>query len=342
VRALRIHLVLLAAAAAWAFFLSGRDPVREEDRNRVLVWERDTTEVVAIRFSSPEKDVLIERREDDGGAYLWGTQIEHGDADAGAATATADSTDAAEAGEGAGNPSASADTLEFPVGASGHSLVGRWAAFRVVRSLGSLTDDQQARFGLADATAEQGERLAVEFRDERREFVLGDTTYGGADRYAREPATGAGYVLAADATRPLGIGEGSLRERWLHHFPDDDVAQVVVINGDAERAMSRSESGDWTSPDDEAPDEAFANFMQRVDQLAISGYEDTPPQGALPVLLRVDYLDEDGNAIGFMELFRDDAADRDPYYLRTERTRILARAVTALAERLAEALGEVF
>lgn len=333
-RALRIHLVLLIAAAAWAFLLSGRDPVRKEDRNRVPAWDRDTTEVVAIRFWSPEKEVLVERREDDGGAYLWGTQIEHGGADPNA--------DRAAEGEGAAEPVESADTLEFPVGASGHSLVERLAGLRVVRSLGSLTTDQRARFGLADASAEQAERLAVEFRDGRREFVLGDTTYGGSDRYAREPATGAGYVLSSDVTRPLGIGEGSLRERWLHHYPDDDVAQVVVANGGTERTMVRAKSGDWISPGGEAPDEAFANFMQRVDQLAISGYEDAPSPGALPVLLRVDYLNEDGEAIGFVELFRDDGADRDPYYLRTERTRILAGAVAALAERVAEALGEVF
>ena len=106
--------------------------------------------------------------------------------------------------------------------------------------------------------------------------------------------------------------------------------------------MSRSESGDWTPPDGDAPDAAFANFMQRVDQLAISGYEDSPPAEALPVLLRMDYLDEDGDSIGFLEVFQDAAAERDPYYLRTERTRILAGAVTALAERVAEALAEVF
>lgn len=333
-KALRVHAVLLGVAAACAFYLSGRDPVRDEDRNRVLAWERDTTDVVAVHFQSPEREVLIERRQADGGAYLWGTQIEPADAETGAETG-GDPADGG--GEGAG--AARADTLEFPVGASGHTLVERWAALRVVRSLGVLTDAQEARFGLTDVGAE---RLAVEFRDGRREFALGDTTYGGSDRYAQEPATGVGYVLPSDLTRPLGIGEGSLRERWLHHYPADEVAQVLVTVGDTERAMSRSESGDWTPPDGDAPDAAFANFMQRVDQLAISGYENPPPAEALPVLLRMDYLDENGDSIGFLEVFRDAAAERDPYYLRTERTRILAGAVTALAERVAEALAEVF
>lgn len=328
-RALRVHAVLLAVAAAWAFHLSGRDPVREEDRNRVLVYERDTTDVVGIHFRSTERDVLIERRQADGGAYLWGTQIELATAETGPEPAAGD--------EGAGV--ATADTLEFPVGASGHTLVERLAALRAVRSLGVLTDAQEARFGLAEAA---DERLAVEFRNGRREFALGDTTYGGSDRYAQEPGTGVGYVLPGDLTRPLGIGEGSLRERWLHHYPADQVAQVVVTVGGTERAMSRSESGDWTPPDSEAPDAAFANFMQRVDQLAISGYEDPPPAEALPVVLRVDYLDDNGDSIGFLEVFQDAAAERDPYYLRTERTRILAGAVTALAERVAEALEEVF
>ena len=43
-----------------------------------------------------------------------------------------------------------------------------------------------------------------------------------------------------------------------------------------------------------------------------------------------------------MELLRDDAAERDPYYNRSETTRIVAFAVTSLAERVEQGLGEIF
>lgn len=313
---MRVHGVLLAVAAVWAFQTWTRDEVREEDRNRALAWEQDTTAVGMVRYRSAEKEVVIQRREDDSGAFLWGAQIEN---------------------EGR-------DTIEFPVGAPGHTLVARLAALRVVRDLGLLSPEQEARFGLVGSE----ERITVAFRDEERLLVLGDTTFGGSHRYA-QAAAGVGYVVPGDVVRPLAIGEGSLRERWLHHYPANDVARVRVTVGDGTdggtgqaRTMTRLESGEWAAAEGEAPDAGFGNFMQRVDQLAIAGYDSLPPASRLRNLLRVEYFDEDGDALGFVELFRDDSAERDPYYLRSERTRVLAGAVTALAERVAEGLGEAF
>lgn len=331
----RIHGILLAAAAVWAFQTWTRDEVREEDRNRALAWEQDTTAVAMVRYRSSEKEVVIRRREDDGGAFLWGTEIEN---------------------EGR-------DTLEFPVGASGHTVVARLAALRVIRDLGPLSPEQEARFGL-DGSEEQ---IAVAFDDDERLLILGDTTFGGGShRYALQPAptdgsqaSGSGYVLPGDVVRPLAIGEGSLRERWLHHYSADEVARVRVTVGDGpegdedaganqpeavgrSRTMDRLDSGEWAAADGEAPDAGFGNFMQRVDQLAIAGYDSLPPADRLRSLLRVEYYDEDEDVLGFVELFRDDSAERDPYYIRSERTRILAAAVTALAERVAEGLGEAF
>ncbi len=316
-RGARAHGILLAVAAVWAFQTWTRDQLREEDRNRPLAWEQDTTEVMSVRYRSPEKEVRIERREDDGGAFLWGRQVEN---------------------EGR-------DTLEFPVGATGHVAVARLAALRVVRDLGPLSPEQETRFGLADAA----ERIAVAFDDDERQLILGDTTIGGSHRYATEPAADRGYVVPGEVVRPLEIGEGSLRERWLHHYPANEVASVRVTTGDGDQAqtrtMTRLASGEWTDPsgaDGEVPDAGFGNFMQRVDQLAIAGYDVPPDPEALRRLLRAEYLDEDGDALGFVELFHHAAAERDPYYVRSERTRVLAGAVTALAERVAEGLGEVF
>ena len=230
------------------------------------------------------------------------------------------------------------DTLEFPVGAPGHTLVGRLAALRVIRDLGVVSPEMITQFGLD----ELDERITVTFRDGQRELVLGDSIFGSPARYVLEPATGAGYVVANDIVTPLRIGEGAIRERFLHLFADGDVATVRVTSSAGERAMARDESGSWTPVDGGQPNEAFANFMQRVGQLAIGGYGADPAPETLRLLLRVDYMDAEGATLGFLEMLRDDGAEMDSYLIRSERTRVLAYAVTTLAERVEQGLGDVF
>lgn len=306
------HAALFVLAVIGALLTWMRDTTGEADEGRPLVWERDTTEVVSVHYRAPEMDVQIQRRTDDAGSFLWGIEIEGAE---------------------------STDTLVYPVGAPGSTLVGRLADLRVIRDLGDLSPEMVERFGLADAT----ETIEVNFVDGQRLLAVGDSAFGGQDRYALEPATGAGYVIASDITRPLSIGEGALRERWLHRFVDDDVATVqIAVPGGGAREMARTEDGEWTEVGGDVPDAAFANFMQRVDQLAIGGYGAEPGPTSTRSLLRVDYLDDAGEALGFVELFHDDLAGQDPYFIRSETTRIVAYAVTSLAERVREGLEEVF
>ena len=310
---LRIHAGLFVAAAVAAFLTWNRDTVSEADRGLFLAWDRDTTDVASVRYQSPVMDLLIERRTDADGDFLWATE------------------------SGAQHP----DALEYPVGAPGHTLVGRLASLRVVRDLGELSPERMARYGLTDAEV----RITVRFADELRELVVGDSVFGGGDRYAAERATGVGYVIPRDIVNPMRIGEGAIRERWLHHFQDADVATVRVLAGAGgeTRTMTRGESGEWTGPGSTEPDAGFANLMDRVGQLAIAGYGVDPASLGNPVpLLRVDYMDAEGSFLGFVELLRDLAAERDPYYIRSERTRVVAEAVTTLAERVEQGLGEAF
>ena len=56
----------------------------------------------------------------------------------------------------------------------------------------------------------------------------------------------------------------------------------------------------------------------------------------------MDYLDDEGEQIGFVELFHDPLAERDPFYIRSETTRIVAFAVSSLAERVEQGLADIF
>jgi len=305
-----VHAAALAVAAVWAYATWTRPEVGAVDRSRSLVWERDTVEVLSVHYVSPEKDVRVERRTDQAGAFLWGVE-----------------TDASIDGR-----------MEYPVGAAGETLVARFASLRVIRDLGRVSAGEREQYGLADAR----EQIELGFRNETRKLMLGDSVYGSDARYVLDSSTEAGYVLPGELMRPLRTGEGALRERWIHEFRAPDAARIRVISEGRERVMVRTEEGDWTAPGAQEPDAGFANFVQRLEQLAIGGYEDVPAAGDLSPLLRIDYFDGDDDVMGFLELFRHDAAQRNPYYLRSERTRVLARALTALAERVDEGIADLF
>ena len=311
-KTLKIHGIFLGLAVVGALLTWMRDTSYVEEDSLILIWERDTTDVVSVHYTAPAKTVELQPRSDDGGAFLWTIEVD---------------------GE------ARSDTLEYPAGAPGRTLLGRLATLRVIRDLGELSPELMARFGLDDP----GERIEVRFVDEERLLLVGDSAFGGQDRYAFEPGTGEGYVVGGDIARPFAIGEGALRERWLHHFLDDDVATVrITVPGGGVREMAQTEAGEWTEVNADVPDAGFANFMQRVDQLAIGGYGAEPAMATTRPLVRVDYLDDSGGALGFVELLRDDAAERDPYYIRSETTRIVAFAVSSLAERVEQGLSEIF
>ena len=102
-----------------------------------------------------------------------------------------------------------------------------------------------------------------------------------------------------------------------------------------------SGSADWFSPG--APGEAdamFASFMERVDQLAIEGFDEPVSVFELERLVRVDYVGEGGEALGFLELLR--GPSTGSYYLVSERTRVAARAISLLAERVEQDLPNIF
>jgi hypothetical protein len=113
-----------------------------------------------------------------------------------------------------------------------------------------------------------------------------------------------------------------------------------------ERVMARrgSDGGApavWAPVDEPAQaDLTFANFMERVGQLGISGFEGSRPEEALEMVLRLEYTGVGGEPLGFLELYR--GPGDGAYSLRTERTRITAAAITLLAERVQEGLADLF
>ncbi|MDE2761352.1 MAG: DUF4340 domain-containing protein [Gemmatimonadota bacterium] len=309
---LKAHIALFAVAVVATVLTWNRPRAPVTTMEIFPVWDHDSTDFKGFHYVDPDLDLRIVRRAGPDGPFYWGIEKR----------------------EDLGT-----DSLVFPVGGSGPLLMPRLVDLPAMRDLGRLSPGRRTRFGLEDSDV----HLTVEFTDERRELVVGDSVYGGSDRYVMEPATGRGYVISRDIMNVMELGEGALRQRTLHNFPVREIAEVRVAAGaERERRMARTESDEWTEPGSDTPDPGFANFMERVDQLTIEGYDSLPPVERLKLVVRIDYLDDDGDALGFSELLRDDLADRSVYYLRSESTRIIARAHSVLTERVEQAVEDIF
>ena len=306
---LKAHIALFAVAVVATLLTWTRDTVDVEDRDLAVVWERDTTEVVGLHYRNPTFDIQVSRRSDDDGAFLWGVQARGDEA-----------------------------PMEFPVGMEGHFLFAEIAVLRALRDLGELSPERKTRYGLDDPARQ----LTVRFTDGQRELTVGDSVFGSTDRYAMEPSTGIGYVLSRLLVDRLDSGEGAFRERSVHRFADSDIGAVRISGPNGERRMARTESGEWTEMGGGNADTGFGNFMERVALVAIEGYDNLPDPRTLTPFLRVDYVSVDAQPLGFLELLHDGDADRRIYYLRSETTRMLGRVPRILAERVEQAVGDVF
>ena len=307
---LRAHVAFFAVAVIATLLTWNRDTSGAADRDLPVVWERDTTDVLGVHYRTPTLDLRVERRSDDDGAFLWGNQTRAGLA-----------------------------SLEFPVGAEGHALLTVLSVLQVERELGQLSDERKTRYGLVDS----GHLLSVRFDDGQRELVVGDSVFGSGDRYALESATGVGYVLSRHLIGVLEGGDGALRERVAHHFAPVDIGAVRISGPAGERRMARTEEGDWTEIDGGSPDTGFGNFMERVGLLSVGeGYADPPSPGDLTLILRMDYVSVDAEPLGFFELLHDGGSPLKTYFLVSETTRIPGRVPRLLAERVEQAVADLY
>ena len=318
----KIHGGLLAVALLLALQTWSREAPTEIELERILIWEQDTSAVLSVTYRSSDIDLALSRHTENGQSFWAGSEVSYQD------------------GAAPPNP----DTLLFPLGLPGGKLIEDLAEFRVLRDLGGIGRDRADEFGLHEPEA----TVSIEFSDGVEDLYLGKTPIGSEDRYAWDSPEGSLYVIPADVIRPLMLGSPALRERQVHYFLASDVLRVrIEVNG-RERVMVRqpSEIGDpatWYPLGlPEQPDLTFANFMQRIGQVSIEGFGKEVPVDSLVELMRIEYFDEDDEEIGFLELYTESEESGEDYYLLSERTKILAKAVKSIAEMIALDLTDIF
>ncbi|WP_437963226.1 DUF4340 domain-containing protein [Sorangium sp. So ce260] len=342
-RSFFVHLGLLVVATLFAVVVWTRDKTASALAVAdVTVWAGRAEDVERITFESKSKTVVLEAKADKGGRYFVGTTERRTTPPA---EKPKDDVHADHGDEPHDDPPAEPEpavkTTTFVSVSGGNKLAEAIAPLKALRSIGRVADDRASEFGLAEPEG----TITVKLRGGERKLVVGGATPGGADRYARDEATGEVYAIKGDVYRDLETAESRLMERDLHEWKDVDLTKARVIAGDKRRELVRS--GDegkkfWADPGSpEQKDETVGNWMSKLDRLRPTEYVAAAPEQK-ELVVRVEYTGRSGDT-GFAELVKGppEASGKPDYFLVTERTRLYGKVPVGVAEQVEQDVGAV-
>jgi len=327
-RRLVVHLVLLVAAAGFAYVQSRPDDPLDVplQPGEVDIWGGKPEDVSRVEYSDDRQVVVVERKEDDAGAYYAGR----------VKPAPAGATPAPSASASAKPPPRPVEAASFVSVKVAEALAKKLAPLRAKRSIGEIDPADAASFGLDEPSG----KLVVDVAGVKHSFVLGATTPGATNRYVRYDKDNRVYVIDASVIRDMQGGAGRLAERQQHDWKTAEVSRVTVSSDPDRRELIRSGPegrrfwADASQP--EVNDETAGNWLTKVERLRPISYVDALPEGATKVV-RIDYAGDDGK-LGFLELHRVDGAKPD-YYITTEHVRQPALVAKATGDQVRDDLA---
>ncbi len=184
-----IHLGVLAASTAAAVGMWTRDKQPQAiAAGDVVVWSGHGADVQKVTYESKAKTVLLEAKSDAEGRYFTGSIDREGFAPP--------------AHDGGAAPPPPRTTTGFVSVGPGEKLAEALGSLKALRALGKIGDDRAAEFGLAEPEA----TVTVRVGGVEHKLLLGATTPGGGDRYAKDGATGEVYALRGEPLRQIRVG----------------------------------------------------------------------------------------------------------------------------------------
>ncbi len=328
-KSLSMHVGLLVCSAA----LAAHAWLKEDDSKNadtVEVWGGKPSEVTSIKYEAQERDVLLEAKSDETGSYFVG-QVERPkpperpqpDEDA---PHDAPPPAVADPGE--------RETLRFVAVKEANELLEKLAPLQAIRSLGKLDESRLADFGF---DAEQPGKLTITIGGQVHELIVGASTPGGSDTYARF-ADGEAFVLDGQLVRSIITADARLMERQLRSWEDEDTKSVKVTAGEASRELVRTEQKSfWADPASaDQKDETASNWMDKFERLRVTEYVENPEPPPTP-LFEVAYVGEGGKALGTVTVARAAGdSDKPEFLARSPNTRWWGKVLRSNAEQLAQ------
>jgi len=218
-------------------------------------------------------------------------------------------------------------TLRFVGNKALDEIVKRLAPLKVSRRFGKLGSEQLEEFELHEPQAS----LVIGLADGERSFKVGGRTFGaGSHYYVLDDSNGEAYLMSSKIIRELEGGQSRLMQRELHRFEASDAAKATVTAGDQRRSLIHRNRHNlrervWVDAGDpERVNKAVSGWMGQLGRLRALSYPDPddssepPPALDATPLFRVEYADQEGANLGFVEVSRTGTPNR--YYGRSELT----------------------
>lgn len=332
-----LHGALLVVSAGLAYSVWNKDEAAPEKQQAMLdVWSGSQASFTKLSFESKTRKVRLEGQKDALG-YYYVTSVDKEDAPAadphaGVAGAPLKAPDGKQPKK---------ETLRFVSVKAGDTLVKSLAPLKAVRAIGKVAPGRNEEFGLDKPEG----TLKVTIDGKEHVLIIGGTTPGGSERYARYQNSGEVFAISGDIAQSLMFGDSRLPERELHGFKNEDITRVRVQKGGKTRELvpvkGKNEGwGDLTSPTKQ--DETAGNWMSKLGRLRGSDFVEKPAKSLRPedALVRVEYFDG-GKSVGFVELYKQPAEKGNDYLARTEWDRWYVKVPAATAEQIEQDLGSV-
>jgi hypothetical protein len=334
-----LHGGLLVVAAGLAYSVWNKDePVPEKQQALVDVWGGNQASFTKLSFEGKTRKVRLEAQKDALGYYY---------------VTTVDKEDAPPADPHAGVPNAplkapdapetkpKKETTRFVSVKAGETLVKALTPLQAMRAVGKVEANRNEEFGLDKPEG----TLKVTIDGKEHTLVIGGTTPGGSERYARYQNSGEVFAISGDIAQSLMFGDSRLPERELHGFKNDEVSKVRLQKGGKSRELVRVKDKNEGWGDPSAPtkqDETAGNWMSKLGRLRGSDFIEKPskPLRAEDAIVRVEYFNA-GKSIGFVELYKLPGEKGNDYLARTEWDRWYVKVPTTTAEQIEQDLGSV-
>jgi hypothetical protein len=358
VKELILHGALLLVSSGLAYSVWNKDePQPEKQQAMVDVWGGSQASFTRLSFEGKTRKVRLEGQKDANGYYYVGVVDKEDAPDPHAGMKDPHGhDDKATDGKGPLKPPEAKppkkETVRFVSVKAGETLVKALAPLKAMRAVGKVDAARNEEFGLDKPEG----TLKVTIDGKEHVLVIGGTTPGGNERYAKYQANGEVFAISGDIAQSLMFGDSRLPERDLHGFKNEEIARVKVSKGNKQRELLRLKEknegwADLSNPTKQ--DETAGNWMSKLGRLRGSEFVEKPSAPLKPedAIVRVEYYD-DRKSVGFVELYKLPAevkpdapptanAPKNDYLVKTEWGRWYVKVPANNAEQVENDLGSV-